>query len=193
MYEHPMEFMRLSFVEKGITMKLTGIFLVFLLMAAWPTGSSAEFYRYYDENGALRFTDNIAEVPEDQRPQVKTYAEEDDYLTPKQRADKARKAAEAQQKREKLAVHQGKTSTINKVEVQSVDDLQSVQQQLNEDRASLDARREELRAERDTLRTASEVRAYQKKVRTLNEDINRFEKRRQEFIKKAKQYNALPE
>jgi len=174
-------------------MRITGLLLLVLLAAGWPAGSSAEFYRYYDENGALRFTDNIAEVPEDQRPQVKRYEEEADYLTPQQRAAKARREAEAQRQREKLEIHDDKTTATKKAEIKSADDLQTVRQQLDEDRTGLDARREELRAERDTLRTPDQVRAYQKKVRALNADIERFEERRREFIKKAKQYNALSE
>ena len=49
---------------------LTGFFM---LAAAMP--SSAEIYKYRDADGVLRFTDNLQEVPKDQRKQVEQYQE----------------------------------------------------------------------------------------------------------------------
>jgi len=37
--------------------------------------SFADFYKYKDSNGTLRFTDNLAEVPESQRPNADRYKE----------------------------------------------------------------------------------------------------------------------
>ncbi|CAB5100452.1 Pyruvate kinase (EC [Olavius algarvensis associated proteobacterium Delta 3] len=172
-------------------MRITGIMVLFLVLVAWPGSSTAEFYRYYDENGALRFTDNLAEVPEDQQPQVKRYQEEDDYLTPRQRAEKARNQAKAQIERENLEKNDRKTAAIRNVKIKDTDDLKSVREELDGDFAGLEDRRKALQAKRDSLTTPEEVREYQTQVRKLNEDIQRFEVRRQEFIRKAKEYNAL--
>lgn len=35
-----------------------------------PVAAFGEFYRYKDENGTMRFTDNLLEVPVDQRPKI---------------------------------------------------------------------------------------------------------------------------
>ena len=171
--------------------RIAGIVVLFLVLVAWPAASTAEFYRYYDENGALRFTDNLAEVPEDQQPQVKRYQEEDDFLTPRQRAEKARNQAKAQMERENLEENDRKTAAIRNVRIKDTDDLRSVREELDGDFAGLEERRKALQAKRDTLNTPEEVREYQTEVRKLNEDIQRFEARRQAFIKKAKEYNAL--
>ena len=42
-----------------------------LVLLTVPT--YGEYYQYTDANGVLRFTDNIASVPPDQRPKVKTH------------------------------------------------------------------------------------------------------------------------
>ena len=47
--------------------------------------SSAEFYKYRDASGVLRYTDDISQIPEDQRPKIDTYTETDDYLTPEEK------------------------------------------------------------------------------------------------------------
>ena len=47
-----------------------------------PASSSAEFYKYRDANGNLRFTDNLAEVPPDQRPEVDRYKQVEDFRPP---------------------------------------------------------------------------------------------------------------
>ncbi len=51
--------------------KCAWIFL-FLLVSA---PCSAEFYKYRDESGAIRFTDDLSQVPEDQREKAAGYTE----------------------------------------------------------------------------------------------------------------------
>jgi len=155
------------------------VILVSVCLTVWPIPGSAEFYRYYDENGILRFTDNMAEVPEDQRPKVKRYEEERESPPAVQRTPEARTGQQQQ-------LRDGSTGAVKKPEITSADDLTGVRDRLDEDFEELERRRTELRAERDTLTTPGEVRAYQEKVRALNEDIKLFDQRRQEFIKKGK-------
>lgn len=72
------------------TCMLVGLCLAVLLFANPVLG---EFFKYRDSNGVLRFTDNLAEVPPDQRPKAKSYKEADDYLTPARSGNAQRKPA----------------------------------------------------------------------------------------------------
>jgi len=165
------------------------IFSLILFLTCLTVGSppaSGEYYRYYDENGVLRFTDNMAEVPVDQRPQVKRYGEEANRA-PEQPAGEA----EVQRRQDLQENSARESAPVRSADIQSAEDLRGVREELDEDYADLQRRREALQAERDTLTTPEEVRAYQQKVRELNESIQRFETRRQEFIQKAKEHNAL--
>lgn len=47
--------------------------LVFILALAAP--ATAEFYKYVDEAGNVRFTDDITQIPEDQRAKLEEYDE----------------------------------------------------------------------------------------------------------------------
>lgn len=48
-------------------------FMVVLIVLLVPAMAGAEFYKYRDANGVLRFTDDITEVPVDQRAKLKEY------------------------------------------------------------------------------------------------------------------------
>ena len=48
------------------------ICLVIIFMSTPVLG---EFYRYVDESGHVKYTDDLGQVPEEQRPTAKTYME----------------------------------------------------------------------------------------------------------------------
>jgi hypothetical protein len=60
------------------------IFAVFILLTA-SFAADAEMYRYTDETGQLHITDNLASVPESQRPRKTAPSVPDDNIPPKQR------------------------------------------------------------------------------------------------------------
>ena len=51
------------------------ILILFLSLMLIPGLCFAEFYKYKDANGVLRFTDNLGEVPKDQRENIQEYKE----------------------------------------------------------------------------------------------------------------------
>ena len=55
------------------------IFFLILFLQIQAVFVFAEFYKYKDANGVLRFTDTLSEVPEDQREKVDKYQE---YIAP---------------------------------------------------------------------------------------------------------------
>lgn len=48
-----------------------GLFLILTLSLLFPALGQAQVFKYIDQNGAIAFTDNIENVPEDQRPNMK--------------------------------------------------------------------------------------------------------------------------
>ena len=55
------------------------IFFLILFLQVQNLNVFAEFYKYKDANGVLRFTDTLSEVPEEQREKVNKYKE---YIAP---------------------------------------------------------------------------------------------------------------
>lgn len=156
------------------------IYILMVLMLI-PTLSHAEFYKYRDASGVLRFTDNLAEVPEDQRPKVQSYKEPDDYLTPEQKAAKLKAASTS-----------GDTASTNK-KTTSLEKTQATRIDLNKKKMALDQEYGELMktkealmaAENDAMKTVEGTREHREKITRLNLRIVDFEKRRKAFEKEV--------
>ena len=150
------------------------IFLLILLLV--PALSFAEFYKYRDKDGVLRFTDNLVDVPEDQRPKVDSYSEPDDYLTPQQKKKKAIQKEKASKKIRKGSGRLTKDSSFM--------GLNRVKTELDAEHADLVRTKQAMNREKNTLSSIEAVKEYQDKVRSLNERIVEYEKRRTEFKRK---------
>jgi len=170
--------------------KAAALFLL-LGLAFFPLQAGAEFYRYTDENGVLRYTDNLQEVPPEKRSQLKKYKEAEDDLTPAQREAKRQQEAEAaRQARIRWQQPQKKGAADDGIRIDSRQDFERVKTDLDDAYERLRRKKAALEAERDTLETPEDVRLYRSKVRELNEEIQRFEDRRSRFIQRADQFNT---
>lgn len=144
---------------RRIVILLVGLILI-------PGLCLAEFYKYRDANGVLRFTDNLQDVPREQRDQIKSYQE---AVTPE-----ATPSLESEQK----------------------PDLNARAQQLNDERDLLAQEFEELEKERQALESATrepqddaQYEAYKTRVDTFNQRIKAYEVKRQIFQTKVDAFN----
>lgn len=148
--------------------------LIFFLA---PGIVQAEFYRYRDSSGVVHYTDNLEDVPQDQRPDVATYengsdtAAEQAGLDAKGRADDdASESGEAEE---------SKLEWLKQTQAE----LDAEYQRLQEEVEALNKEREGL-VNRPYNRTL-----YEEKVKKLNERIDAFETKRKAFEEKASQLN----
>jgi predicted nucleic acid-binding Zn-ribbon protein len=146
--------------------------------------SFAAFYQYTDESGVLRFTDDLTQVPEEQRPKVKKYLEPDDSLTPEQRAQKALDARQEPAAEEKMGV--------------SKEEYLAEFERLDKKKTGLDQRYTELAKERnglakekEAISSETELKDYNEKVSSLNKRITAFEREREVFSKEVDAFNEL--
>jgi hypothetical protein len=154
---------------------------------------SAEFYRYTDKNGVVCFTDNLADIPEDQRLDVHRYSEPEDYLTPEERDKKARQEAEDRQVAQEAsgASDKRKETEIREAKNRSpAGGLNKTKAALDKEYAELVKEKESLAKEKDTSATSAGDKAYQEKVTRLNERITGYDKRRKAFQEEADAFNA---
>lgn len=173
-------------------MKRWGVPVVAIcLICAVP--SWGEFYRYRDANGVLRFTDNIAEVPENQRPKVKQYGEATDGMTPEEKAKTAEaEAAKAAAQREKLKEALSPTDhgiPADVTDPQFVSYLNRTKVALDNEYAVLMKEKSDIEATKSTLKTQRDIQRYEKRVIDLNDRIKDFNRRRDEFKAKADAFN----
>jgi hypothetical protein len=155
------------------------------VLAAWfflVSPVLAQYYQYADENGTVYFTDNLVEVPVDQRKDLKTYESKNSI------AD-----SQTTRKTPPVSPEDLRDPEKEMPEAQVI----STMQQLNKEKEILDhmyeqllTRKQSLQQEKASVSTAAQETALQKKINTLNQDIADFENRRQEFEKKAKIFNT---
>jgi hypothetical protein len=138
------------------------IFLIFLLplFPVW-----AQFYQWTDKNGVKHFTDNILEVPKDQRPQVTVHK----GVTPKQPVQKP--AAPATEEDSDLEPD-GESLLVQKA-------------QLEQESAILEKKRRELIEQQDAL----PITKYNAQVNALNKAFLDFQQKLSVYEQKVKKYN----
>ncbi|ACL06085.1 hypothetical protein Dalk_4406 [Desulfatibacillum aliphaticivorans] len=152
-----------------------------------PCACWAEFYRYKDASGAWVYTDNIMEVPADQRP--KTYEGVTDNLSDSEKAKlKAEKAARAAKRRAK---RHSFPSTVSSDTDRAYADLKAEEDALTEMGKDLKAEQDALGRLRVEAKTQEERDAINLKMAALNKKIQQYEKQRQDYIKKVDVYNRM--
>ena len=153
--------------------------LLMLITIGLSTSVFAEFYQYTDQGGVLRFTDDLTQVPEDQRPKVKKYLEPDDSLTPDQRAQKAQQAA-AQENME----------TLENRYLVEFERLDKKKNGLDQRYTELTKEKNDLTKVKEAISSEAELNAYNEKISNLNKRITAFEAEREAFSKEVDAFNA---
>lgn len=157
------------------------IFLLLFMILFGIGPAVADIYKYRDAEGVIRYTYDLAEVPEDQRPKVKTYEEkptETEAIPAKENKESEGDSAKESEK-EPPVVDENKIEELKKKKK----DLDAEFADLMEEKYKLLKEKEKL----DTLagRDAAAVAEYDKKVKELNLKIGDFQKRQDAFQKET--------
>lgn len=177
-------------------MRYRQIAVVLILMLV-PIFSSAEFYQYKDKNGALHFTDNISEIPKDQRLQVKSYEEPSDYTAPETKEDnELGKESDTDNSDNITGVA---ADGIKNKNSENISDKNYIRfNDLKNEKDSMDKERTELMKEKQMLIEKlkkpinnSKVMEYKKRIKNLNERMAAFNKRSEALQKKIDTFNSL--
>ena len=170
---------------------MTGTFrswLIGLILIGLSGFASAEFYRYVDKEGKVHYTDNLANVPADQRRTVDQFEDVYPELTLEE---------ETEAKLPEGDIEASQESDIKETLEAGEEDLEAWEQRLNatgarlrEEYDALMQKKEELRETSQKALTPPEREAVNEATRDLNRQIEDYEQRRQVFDKEAKAYNA---
>lgn len=172
-----------------------GQWIIVLVLIGTCALASAEFYRYIDEEGRTCYTDNLANVPVDQRPKHE-YGEPDDQLTPEEGAERKRhetecpegplKEAEEMRIQKAVSAKEGEENSLGQT-------LKETRAKLEEEYQALMKEKEELEKIATTLLTPAAYTEYNEKVMAHNARVKDYEKRQQAFNKEVERYDASRE
>lgn len=141
---------------------------------------SAEFYKYTDQNGNIRFTDDLSRVPENQRPDVQRYEESES--TPPPVAPTPKKDA-VQPAAEKTSESDTGLNSKNKQIKEKKDNLDREYQALMKEKAGLESKAK-------TSKTMDETVEFNQKISNLNKEIVQYDQKRKALNAEIEAFNA---
>ena len=143
------------------------IFLLLVALSLIPMPVFAEFYKYKDANGVLRFTDNLLEVPKDQREKIQTYKE---VVTPEPEPD----ISDAQ-----------KEDAVLKNQSNRAEQINNEREVLEQAFKALDAERKSLLESPPSPQEQEAYEAHKKRIEAFNAKIKAYEEQRKMFQSKV--------
>lgn len=164
--------------------------LVIGMVVFWLTPAFGEYYQYTDSNGVLRFTDDLASVPPEQRPDVTTHQSVEGQAVQQTTGAAVKKRAN------RSAAAAGKSTqpsggTWQERNAQKRHELDQMQAALRETFAALQGERSALEANAPPKgATFKEKVAYTDKVEALNAKIVRYEEQLDAYNQKVNAFNA---
>lgn len=138
--------------------------MIIALLVITPLTAYSEFYKYTDETGAIRFTDDITQIPEDQRPKVKQY-----YDAPESQSTGAEGAQSSQAETQPAEEEAGDNPFAA---------IEQKQKALDAELDELNAELQALREMRPQITTRKQRAEYEKRVNAYNERLKAYEKKR---------------
>ena len=137
----------------------------------------AEYYKYRDANGVLRFTDNLGEVPIDQREKVKAYQSVPE--TPPAPAGTPEKAGDQLDIKTNVGA--------------PPDELNAEKIALEKEYEEIMEANRQLKAAVDDIENPPDPAEYNQKVKALDAKVKAYEERRKAFEDKVAAYGAARE
>jgi hypothetical protein len=160
-------------------------FLTLVMATVLAAPATAEFYRYRDKNGTLRFTDNLTEVPPAQRAHLKTYRET--IASPARRSADDTAVTDTPPESAAPGIE---TDEAQKTAEQTAEALRRRQDALIQEYEALQKERAAL-AQRAGQRVNNAQQArYTEAVEALNAKIRDYQQRREAYEREAQAHNA---
>ncbi len=149
------------------------ICLVIIFMSTPVLG---EFYRYVDKSGNVKFTDDLGQVPVEQRPKAKTYMESKGI--PEEKTD----VSDA----EKEKTVQDSTAELDQRKIQ----LDKETLELKKEYEAIMKEQDALSEEQKKAKTRILIQKYNKKAEAFNEKTAQYEKKRKALDERIVKYNS---
>ncbi len=168
-----------------------GLIFGFMVMGESPV--LAEMYKYRDQQGNICFTDNLAQIPVDQRPQAESLEAIETHAAMVKEVEDTDTAATATED-----IPEDRSAADSVVDQATIDALNQRKQELDNEFSSLMAEKYTLLQEKERLaglagRDVKARQAYESKVTDLNNRIADYKTRRDAFQKECAQVKQVLE
>jgi len=165
------------------------IFLSFFM--ASPVWS--QFYRYLDEKGNVRYTDDLSQVPEDQREGAQAYQESKSEPESQPSPDPAEAQKTEDAEGAEKADENPKPSADGPDSSDELDalaaSLKAQRQEIDTEYAAIQKERDALNASRPTTTTKARAKIFLEQQGELEQRIQAYDKKRLQYENDVKAYN----
>ncbi|MBL0731471.1 MAG: hypothetical protein JJW03_01250 [Desulfosarcina sp.] len=156
-------------------------FFVILVALLFSTVTAfANFYKYVDKEGNILFTDNLSEVPKNQRPGVIEYDEPENKTNSSKESGYAEKAAKIQPEEDR---------PVDNTSDDPAADFDNRKKALEHEYILLKEENTELANTKKNLKTNAEIERYNKKALLIKEKIEKYKKNEAELNAEIEKYN----
>ena len=177
-------------IRRFVYIAVLGVFL-----SSYPVW--AQMYRYKDAGGVVRFTDNLADIPEKQRVGMSVYENETSPAAPlatEQPSGRNTPSGQNLKMPEKSQIGDSVADSPQSEEPSNdpsrIDQLLKIKTALDEENAQFMKESLALSEEKKTLSGTVAIKAYNEKVNSLNSRVDDYEKRRTAFQKEADAFDV---
>ncbi|MGB5156893.1 DUF4124 domain-containing protein [Desulfobacterium sp. N47] len=168
--------------------------LSFLMVLLFSVPASAEFYRYTDKDGKVRYTDDYSKVPKSRRSSADKYRGYENNVT-----DEATESGEtatepdiqnpSESTQETGEGQESVTASKNDELDAAKKRLDKKQEEINKELDDLNRERSELDAQRTKIKNRPQSFEYKTKVEAFNEKVKNFQDKQKAFEAEVDAYN----
>jgi hypothetical protein len=162
--------------------------LVLISFLLFSVSASAEFYKYLDENGNVRFTDDINQVPEEQRPRINSYVESES-VDPAPEQEVTQESKENPEQQENVAEFAEDNTGEESFEA-ARKRIEALKQRLDEEYKALVEEGKQLAKAREAAVTNEQRLEFNKKVDDYNKRGQSYQATQKEYEAQIEAYNA---
>jgi predicted nucleic acid-binding Zn-ribbon protein len=180
MYSRYADFIFRSDVVKKICIYDLRVFvgLIFVSFMVFPYLCWADYYIYRDKNGAIHFTDDLADIPEDRLNNIKTYRDLRSPALPEQKPPAKAESPEASNSTKPTA---SPKTTNHEKDPSLLESLNTRKATLYLERSRFEKELSNLLEKELKLRTKIAVRAHNYKIEEFNDSFAAYRNKRDDF------------
>ena len=172
--------------------KITWTIVIIFLLLAGPV--TAQFYRYIDKDGSLRFTDDLSKVPAEQRPNIRENNKPETGPAPSSKEGVRAIEKSPATSAEPSANHPQGAAAATANGTVSLEELRAriekMKGQLEAEYLRLAKEKDALVKGRASIKTREELVGYNKSVDAFNQRAENYDKMSSQLSKLVDEYNA---